>query len=296
VIIHGHEPGEPHVRQPGSGGGWEFLQRLRRAARAVNPRCILIAEHLPNEWSVTNLGGPMDSQWCDDFHDRLKDACSGKPQVISSLADVIKVTHTVADDWYRATIYAESHDEVGNENGRIANVAGWGRGWRMAKVAAALVLMGRGIPMLFMGGESGEHRQFLNGSSDTLDLGAYLADSGRERIRAWFNSLLELRVNSNVKGPSPLAVVYAQEQQLGFVRGQGSEYYTLANFGGWSGWKSLAELNLPGGVYRELWNSTWPAFAVENEDEHTNGGRTARLHRGNWLQIPDYGVVILERT
>ena len=156
--------------------------------------------------------------------------------------------------------------------------------------------MGRGIPMLFMGGESGEHRQFLNGSSDTLDLGAYLADSGREQIRAWFNSLLELRVNSNVKGPSPLAVVYAQEQQLGFVRGQGSEYYTLANFGGWSGLKSLAELNLPGGVYRELWNSTWPAFAVENEDEHTNGGRTARLHRGNWLQIPDYGVVILERT
>jgi 1,4-alpha-glucan branching enzyme len=98
----------------------------------------------------------------------------------------------------------------------------------MAKVAAAVVLMGRGIPMLFMGGESGEHRQFLNGSSDTLDLDAYLADNGRERIRAWFNSLLELRVNSNVKGPSPLAVVYAQEQQLGFVRGHGSEYYTLA--------------------------------------------------------------------
>jgi hypothetical protein len=45
-----------------------------------------------------------------------------------------------------------------------------------------------------------------------------------------------------------------------------------------------------------LWNSTWPAFAVENEDEHTNGGRTACLHRGNWLQIPDYGVAILERT
>ena len=126
VIIHGHEPGEPHVRQPGSGGGWEFLQRLRRAARAVNPRCILIAEHLPNEWSVTRPGGPMDSQWCDDFHDRLKDACSGKPQVISSLADAIKVTHTATDDWYRATIYAESHDEVGNENGRIANVAGYG--------------------------------------------------------------------------------------------------------------------------------------------------------------------------
>jgi hypothetical protein len=166
----------------------------------------------------------------------------------------------------------------------------------MAKVGAAVVLMGRGIPMFFMGGESGEHRQFFNGSPDTLDLDGYLVDSGRNRIRAWFNSLLELRSNSNVRGPSPLAVLYAQEQQLGFVRGQRGEYYILANFGGWSGWKSLAELNLPEGVYRELWNSTWPAFAVEGEDEHTNGGRTARLHRGNGLQIPDYGVVILERT
>ena len=71
--------------------------------------------------------------------------------------------------------------------------------------------------------------------------------AGGSGIRAWFNSLLELRVNSNVKGPSPLAVVYAQEQQLGFVRGHGSEYYTLANFGGRAGWKSLAELDLPRG-------------------------------------------------
>jgi hypothetical protein len=44
-----------------------------------------------------------------------------------------------------------------------------------------------------------------------------------------------------------------------------------------------------------LWNSTWPVFAVEGEGEHTNGGRDARLHRGSWLQVLDYGVVILER-
>ena len=68
------------------------------------------------------------------------------------------------------------------------------------------------------------------------------------------------------------------------------------NFGGWAGGKSLAELNLPNRRYRELWNSTWPAFSVENENEHTNGGRRAVLHRGHGLHIPDYGVVILERV
>ena len=92
-----------------------------------------------------------------------------------------------------------------------------------------------------------------------------------------------------------MTVAYAQDQQLAFVRGQGNEYYILVNFGGWSGWKSLGELNLSDGVYHELRNSTWPAFTVEGEGEHTNGGRNARLHRGSWLQVPDYGVVILER-
>jgi 1,4-alpha-glucan branching enzyme len=295
VIIHGDNAKEAFVRQPGSGGGWNFLHKLRAAARSVNPRCILIAEHLPNEWWVTNFGGPMDSQWYDEFHDRLEDACAGNPWVMSALANALKLTHTAADDWYEAANYAESHDEVGNQNGRIANVAGWGRGLRMAKVAAAVTLMSRGVPMLFMGGESGEHRQFFKGSSEPLDLEAYLADAARGRIREWFNALLELRWSENIRGPSPLAVAYAEDQQLAFVRGQSGEYFTLVNFGGWSGWKSLAELNLPDGVYRELWNSTWPAFAVENEDEHTNGGRDAHLHRGNWLQIPDYGAVILER-
>jgi 1,4-alpha-glucan branching enzyme len=261
----------------------------------VNPNCIFIAEHLPNEWGVTNAGGPLDSQWCDDFHDRIKDACSANRSVMSSLAQALKVTHLEAGDWYKATMYAESHDEVGNENGRIANIAGFGRGWRMAKVAAAVTMMGRCIPMLFMGGESGEHRQFFKGSSETLDLQGYLGDAGRGRIRAWFNSLLDLRGSNNIKGPAPIEVVYAQEQQLAFVRGHAAEYYTIVNFGGGAAWKSLAELNLPHAVYRERWNSTWPAFAVENEDEHTNGGRDAHLHRGSWLNVPPYGVVILER-
>jgi hypothetical protein len=72
----------------------------------------------------------------------------------------------------------------------------------------------------------------------------------------------------------------------------------LLNFGGWSGKKRLSELNLGEGVYRELWNSTWPAFAIacEDEGEHTNGGREARLHRGSELEIPDYGAIVLERV
>jgi hypothetical protein len=90
-------------------------------------------------------------------------------------------------------------------------------------------------------------------------------------------------------------VRYAQDGQLAFARGQAGDYFVLLNFSGWSGWKSLANLGLPAGSYRERWNSTWPAFQVEWEDEHTNGGRDAVLHAGNHLHVPDYGAVILER-
>ena len=295
VIVHSNDPNEAFVRRPGPGGGWEFLQALRAAAREANPGCILIAEHLPNEWAVTNFGGPMDSQWCDNFHDRLLDACAGG-NPMPALADAAKLSQTACDDWYKVTNYPESHDEVGNVNGRIAYVAGFGRGLRMGKAAAAVALLSRGVPMMFMGEESGEWRQFLQGSAEALDLDSYLADENARRVRAWVNALLDLRANDSIKGPAPLAVTYAQDRILGLGRGQAGDYFAVVNFGPWSGWKPLAELNLPGGTYRELWNSTWPAFAVEAEDEHTNGGRDARLDRGAWLQVPDYGAVVLERV
>jgi hypothetical protein len=85
---------------------------------------------------------------------------------------------------------------------------------------------------------------------------------------------------------------------LATSRGQRGDYFVVLNFGGGAGFHNLGSLNLPDGTYRELWNSTWPAFAIsgENEGEHSNGGRDARLGRSNALHIPDYGAVILERV
>ncbi|MCW5211057.1 hypothetical protein VU03_04985, partial [Desulfobulbus sp. N3] len=107
-----------HVKQRGSGGGWGFLQQLRKAVHAIDKRCLLMAENLPNDWDLSHPGGPMDTQWCDDFHDRLVDACRGW-DIMGKLADAMKITHTACMRWHEATIYAESHDEVGNEPNRI---------------------------------------------------------------------------------------------------------------------------------------------------------------------------------
>jgi hypothetical protein len=101
--------------------------------------------------------------------------------------------------------------------------------------------------------------------------------------------LAELRRgNSAVQGPAPLDVRVAESQVLAFSRGECGDYFVLLNFGGWAGDRSLAQLDLPYGTNRELWNSTWPAFAIasENEGEHTNGGRDARLSRLSCCTCP----------
>jgi 1,4-alpha-glucan branching enzyme len=281
----------------GSGGGWQFLHGLRQAVnRQVGDNCLLIAEHLPNEWSLTNLGGPMDSQWGDDFHDRLVDACR-RQFGMSRFADALQLSHTASDEWYKVINYPESHDEVGNMRDRVAYVAGFGQGWRMSKVAAAATLMSRGIPLYFMGAESGEDQQFAFGSTDSLNLDEYLANPDRSRIRAWWRELGRLRRDPSIKGPSPSRVAYVGDQILVFTRGQRDDFVILLNFGGWSGSQKMSELNMPSGEYRELWNSTWPAFAIhaEHENEHTNGGRDARLTRDHRINVPDYGVVILQK-
>jgi 1,4-alpha-glucan branching enzyme len=297
TILHSHEQGR-YVRIAGSGGGWEFMHELRSALRSqVDTRTLLMAEHLPNEWQVTNFGGPMDTQWCDNFHDRLIEACRGA-FVMSDLARAFQTTQFDCDNWYKATNYCESHDEVGNVRDRVAFVAGWKRGLRMSKVASAATILSRGMPMFFMGAEAAEDAQFSSGSTDRLKLDLYLSDPGKTKVREWWKEMLRLRRSPIITGPSPLEVRYAQDQMLAFSRGSHGDIYVLLNFGGWAGLKPLAELNLPDGTFCELWNSTWPAFAIqsEDEDEHMNWGRDARLTRGNWLHIPDYGVVVLSRV
>jgi 1,4-alpha-glucan branching enzyme len=286
-----------HVRVPGSGGGWEFMHGLRRAARAVDERCILMAENLPNDWDLTRFGGPMDTQWCDDFHDRVVDAARGFA-VLDRLAHAMRYAELYGNQWYEATNYPESHDEVGNAPDRIASVAGVGQGYRRNKVAAAATLFSRGIPLWFMGAEAGEWRQFAKDGDGTLDLDRYEQDASARQLRNWWRDLCRLRRgNSRIEGPSPLRIHYVDQNLLALSRGDTSDVFVLLNFGSWSGWRSLGELDLPGGEYKELLNSTWGDYrlASESEDEHSNGGWDARLNRDSWLNVPDYGVVVLER-
>jgi 1,4-alpha-glucan branching enzyme len=152
--------------------------------------------------------------------------------------------------------------------------------------------------MWFMGAESGEWRQFSKDGDTTLNLDEYEHDVAAGQLRHWWHHLCELRRgNNSLQGPSRLRVRFAQDRMLAFSRGDAEDLFAILNFGDWHGGRLLAEFNLPEGDYKELLNSTWGDYRVdtEGEDEHGNGGWDAHLTRGSWLNVPDYGVVLLER-
>jgi hypothetical protein len=49
------------------------------------------------------------------------------------------------------------------------------------------------------------------------------------------------------------------------------------------------------GACRE-WLNSGGRPSPSSERTHTNGGRDARLRRGDSLRVPDYGVVVLQRA
>lgn len=292
-IIEGHT-WAPFVKQPNSDNhGWFFLNYLREKLKSEDPQCLMMAEQFPNNFGLTDSGGSMDTQWQDDFHDRLVDVCRGRYDQMSPFADALKISHTACQQWYNVTPLTSSHDEVGNVNDRITNVADYGRGLRINKVAAAATLMARGIPLFFMGEESAESGQFYQNSEEALELGNYENDINRQRVRSWWKSLFDLRRhNPKIQGPSPIDVHYVDGPIIAFSRGDAKDYFVVLNFGDREFPQNLGVMNLPEGTYKELWNSTYQAFQVEWENEFRNWGD---LHRDNWLNIPDNGAVILQR-
>jgi 1,4-alpha-glucan branching enzyme len=307
-----HDENDSNIKVRGSGGGWHFLREVREKIKAVHPGIILIAEELPNTWYVTrefvdsSFGGdshaPFDSQWCDPFHDRFKAVLSGQ-----HLNNLYEVFTYFGDSWQDGLIYTESHDEVGNTDDRIARRARDGKGWEMSQIAAAGTLLGRGVPMIFMGQEAGESMQFgqdndkLAGYNpgtghtwwdDRLDLQAYESDAGRKKLRDWYRKVFEIRkADARGLGDSAIEIKHLHDDNgvAAFTRGNG-QYLVVMNFkhNSWENYNVGVS-----GRYKEIANTSWPAFNLGGQAERTRRGDQAYdIHE---VPVPAYGAVILKR-
>ena len=161
-----------------------FLEQLRieteTLAATLGRGLVLIAESDLNDPRVVTArecgGFGMDAQWSDDFHHALftvlsREQSRGYYRDFGSLAQLAKALERtfVYDGGYsqhrrrhhgrppanisqhRFLGYIQNHDQVGNRaiGDRVGQIAGCER----AKIAAALVLLGPFVPMIFQGEE-----------------------------------------------------------------------------------------------------------------------------------------------
>jgi maltooligosyltrehalose trehalohydrolase len=189
-----------------------FLEQLATEVEwleaSLARRFVLIAESDLNDPRVVTpreAGGfGIDAQWSDDFHHALFTVlCPGEKQGyyedFGSLAQLAKaLTATFVYDGiysrYRNRVhgrsagflsqdrflgYIQNHDQIGNRafGDRISHIAGLDR----AKIAAALVLLGPFIPLIFQGEEwaaSSPFQYFANHQDPEL---AHAVSEGRKK-------------------------------------------------------------------------------------------------------------------
>ncbi len=154
-----------------------------------------------------------------------------------------------------------------------------------------------------MGQEAGEDIPFYFGMDDMTDPSRYLrldvyeSPGEMNRILAWFRDLLGLRNNpdNGLLGDDDQSV-RSTPKTVAFTR-RGGRFFAVATLGTPYTVQNLGWLGLPAGAaYKEIFNSTWPAYRMENEPESSNGGYDARLSAGENLRMPAIGAVILERA
>jgi 1,4-alpha-glucan branching enzyme len=206
--------------------------------------------------------------------------------------------------YFQAVRFGESHDMVSGQdplNIRVAARPPFGQGYQMAKAMGALTLLSNGIPMLFMGQEVGTTLAFSFNSDQALNpqLNDCSAATDNTRILGWFRQLMGLRNDpaKGLQGDANYQVVATGNRTEAFTCGSDQRLFVVVTFGTPNQQQNSSWLGLPAGApYKEIFNSSWPVFQVEFEQEQTNGGYAAQIYSGQIINLPWIGAVVLERS
>jgi 1,4-alpha-glucan branching enzyme len=246
--------------------GEEMLDRIARTIRREYPGKISIAED-----SVGDRR--FDASWEYDFHTAGDDGVV--PQLLRS-SDAARRVEDIArridsDLGFRRVIYTENHDETGRLNGKrrlITEVSAYDpqglKARRKSALAAVLTLTSPGIPLLFMGQELLEDREFHD--TNPLDW-----RRGEESFRSFllYKDLVHLRRNLDgssaaLTGPHARVIEVDEENKvIAFRRhlpgGSDDDLLVVINFSG----RTLEnhEVKFPSaGRWHQLFNSDDPKY------------------------------------
>jgi 1,4-alpha-glucan branching enzyme len=155
-------------------GGWQTCHYITDTCHFLRPQAILIAEYWPvNAWVTkpTSEGGAgFDATWNDGLRDAIRGAIGQSAGGASASVDMDRIAATMSSpglpNHWRAVQCIENHDLVDvNRGPRVPRLADASnpRSWyarSRSRVATGLLLTAPGIPMLFMGQEFLEDKQW----------------------------------------------------------------------------------------------------------------------------------------
>lgn len=168
-----------------SDDGWPFCQALTGSVRAADPTAVQVAEY----WNVDPFivrsrqegGAGFDATWHDGLRESVRAAIVQASRGRDAHVDLDSIARNLRPPGFpaawKAVQYVESHDEV--YKGREPRIAALSdssdhRSWyarSRARVATGVILTAPGIPMLFMGQEFLEDKNWSDNPTfdhDTL--------------------------------------------------------------------------------------------------------------------------------
>jgi 1,4-alpha-glucan branching enzyme len=315
----------------GYGHGWAFCQALTGTLRAHRPTAIQHAEYWPvNSWVVKEIfngGAGFDTTLTDGLRIALRNtlAIAADPNSralpMNDLADNLAAVYL--HDLWRGVQGIENHDLVlrpkdANDRSRVQRIARaadpsdprswWARS--RSRVATGLVLTAPGIPMLFMGQEFMEDKQWTDDLDSHPELQLYwdgltASDSTTRDFLQFTRELIALRWRLPALRGEGFRVVHAHDDNrvLAFHRWVPGEGYdvivvvSLANFDRYG-----YRIGFPaGGSWREAFNSDVYDNWV-NPKVTGNGGAVVAdatpMHGFDYsapLTIPANGLLVFAR-
>jgi 1,4-alpha-glucan branching enzyme len=259
-------------------GGWRACQAITGTLRYEKPEAIQIAEYWPVNPAVTRAadqgGAGFDATWQDGLRNAVRGAIAEAAGGWNASVDMGSIAAALASrllpaDW-QSVQCVENHDIIKRGEGqRIPRLAdpSDSRSWyarSRSRVATGLLMTAPGIPMLFMGQEFLEDKQFSDDpSSGNLIWWAGLEGGNPDKTMAdhlrFTTDLIHLRWRQPALCDGNLRVHYVDntDRVLAFHRwreGFGDDVVVIANLREATFWEY--RIGFPGtGDWLEVFNS-----------------------------------------
>ncbi len=193
-----------------------------------------VAEHIPQNPAITNIDGPMDGAWHENFYHALLDHLCEEQFDLERLKAALDAKREGFMGATNVVNYLTNHDhhhlmyELG-ERGILDESA-----FKRAKLGAALLMTAVGIPMLWMGEEFAEYKPKTPESSK-IDW-TLLNYDNNQSLHDYYRGLIFLRKHNHALYTENIQFFYenAEDRVLAYTRwnGEGSRVVVVANLSG----------------------------------------------------------------